>query len=93
MGLLTIHFFSASPVTLHIWEELKKWLSPEIRLPPLTPKNAILGIVEDESYETDDIKSINLILLTFRHSLYNRRDATIPPNFFYARERLNLCKR
>ena len=33
----SFHFFSACPVTLHIWEELKKWLSPEIRLPPLIP--------------------------------------------------------
>ena len=44
----SFHFFSACPVTLHIWEELKKWLSPKIQLPPLTPQNAILGIVEDE---------------------------------------------
>ena len=55
----SFHFFS---VTLHIWEELKKSLSPEIRLPPLTPQNAILDIVEDESYETDEIKLINHIL-------------------------------
>ena len=79
----SFHFFSASPVTLHIWEELKKWLNPEIRFPPLTPQNAIPVIVEDESHETDDIKLINHILLTFKQSLYNRRDATIPPNFFY----------
>ena len=47
----SFHFFSACPVTLHICEELKKWLSPEILLPPLTPQNAILGIFEDELYE------------------------------------------
>ena len=63
----SFHVFSACPVTLHIWEELKKWLSSEIRLPPLTPQNAILGIVEDESYETDDIKLTNHILVTCKH--------------------------
>ena len=83
-------FFIACPVTLHIWKELKKWLSLETRLPPLTPQNAILGIVEHESYEADDIKLINHILLTFKHSPYNRRDAPTPPNFFYVRERLKL---
>ena len=76
----SFHFFSACPVTLRIWEELKKWLSPEIRLPPLTPQNAILGIVEDESYETDDIKLIC-------------RDAPTPPNFFYVRDRLKLVQK
>ena len=50
--------------------------------------NAIPGIVEDESLETDDIKLINHILLTFKQSLYNCRDAPTPPNFFYVRERL-----
>ena len=68
MDETSFHFFSACPVTLYIWEELKKWLSSEIRLPPLTPQNAILGIVEDESYEADDIKLINHVLLTFKHS-------------------------
>ena len=87
------HFFSACPVTLKIWEELKKWLSPEIRLPPLTPQNAIQGIVEDESHETDDIKLINHILLTFKHSLYNCRDALTLPNFFYVRERLKQAQK
>ena len=86
-------FFSACPVTLKIWEELKKWLRPEIRLPPLTPQNAILGIVEDESQETDDIKLINHILLTFKHSLYNCRDALTLPNFFYVRERLKQAQK
>ena len=76
------HFFSACPVTLQIWEELKKGLSPEIQLHPLTPLNAVLGIVEDESHETDDIKLINHILLTFKQSLYNRRDALTLPIFF-----------
>ena len=76
--------------TLHIWEEL---LSPEIRLPSLTLQNAILGIAEDESYKTEDIKLINHILLTSKHSLYNRRDAPIPPNFFYVREILNLLQK
>ena len=83
----------ACPVTLKIWEELKKWLSPEIRLPPVTPQNAILGIVEDESHETDDIKLINHILLTFKHSLYNCRDALTLPNFFYVRERLKQAQK
>ena len=87
------HFSSACPVTLHIWEELKKWLSPEIRLLPLTPQNAILGMVEDESHETDDIKLINHILLTFKQSLYNHRDAPTPPNFFYVRERLKQVQK
>ena len=87
------HFFSACPVTLQIWEELKKWLSPEIRLPPLTPQNAILGIVEDESHKTYDIKLINHILLTFKHLLYNRRDALTLPNFFYVRERLKQAQK
>ena len=62
-------------------------------MPPLTPQNAILGIAEDESYETDDIKLINNNLLTFKHSLYNRRDAPTPPNFFYVRERLKLVQK
>ena len=89
----SFRFFSACPLTLHIWEELRKWLSPEIRFPPLTSLNAILGIVEDESYETDDIKLIHHILLTFKHSLFNRRDAPTPPNFFYVRERSKLIQK
>ena len=89
----SFHCFSACPVTLHIWKELKKWLSPEILLPPLTPQNAILGIVEDESYETDDIKLINHILLTFKHSRYNCRDAPTPSNFCYVRKRLKLVQK
>ena len=86
------HFFSACPVTLQIWEKLKKWLSPDIWLPPLTPQNAILGIVEDELHETDDIKLINHIL-TFMQSLYNHRVAPTPPNFFYVRERLKQVQK
>ena len=73
------HFFSACPATVHIWEEPKKWLSPKTQLPPLTPQN---GIVEDEPYETDDIKLINHILLPFKHLLYNRRDVPTLPDFF-----------
>ena len=52
-----------------------------------------IGIVEDESYERDDIKLINHTLLTFKHSLYNRRDASTPPNLFYVRERLKLVQK
>ena len=79
---------------MHIWEELKKWLNPEIRLPPLTPQNAILGIVEDESHETDDIKLLNHILLTFNQSLHiNHRDTPTPPTFFYVRERLKQVQK
>ena len=68
-------------------------LISEIRLPPLTPQNAVLGIVEDESQETDDIQLINHILLTFKHSLYNCRDALTLPNFFYVRERLKQAQK
>ena len=50
-------------------EGTEKVVKSEIRLTPLTPQNAILGIAEDESFETDDIKLINHILLTFKHSL------------------------
>ena len=59
----------------------------------LTPQNAILGIVEDESYETNDIKLINYILMTFKHSLYNRREIPTPLNFLYVRERLKLVQK
>ena len=62
-------------------------------MPSLTPQNAILGIVEDKSYVRDDIKLINHILLTFKDSLYNRRDTPTPPNFFYVRERLKLVQK
>ena len=71
----------------------EKVIKPEIRLPPLTPQNAILGMVEDESHETDDIKLISHILLTFKQSLYSRRDALTPPNFFYVRERLKQVQK
>ena len=80
MDETSLHFFSACAVTLHIWKELKTWLSPERRSPPLTPQNAIPSKAEDESYKTDGIKLINHILLTFKHSLYNHRDASTPPN-------------
>ena len=43
--------------------------------------------------ETDDIKLINHILLTFKHSLYNCRDALTLPNFFYERERLKQAQK
>ena len=62
-------------------------------MPPLIPQNAILGIMEDESHETDDIKLINHILLTFKQSLYNRRDALTLPTFFYARERFKQAQK
>ena len=58
-----------------------------------TERHPILSIVEDESYETADIKLINHILLIFKHSLYNCRDALTPPNFFYVRERLKLVQK
>ena len=63
------------------------------KYPPGTPQNAVLGIVEDESYETDDFNLINHILLTFKHSLYNRRDAPTSPNNFYVKERLKLVQK
>ena len=62
-------------------------------MPPLTPQNAILGLAEDESYETDDNKLINHILLTFNHSLYICRDAPTPPSSFYVRERLKFVQK
>ena len=62
-------------------------------MPPLTPQNAILGKVKDEVHETDDIKLINHILLTFKQLLYNCRDALTPPNFFYVRERLKQVQK
>ena len=60
---------------------------------PLTPQNAIIGIVEDESYETNNIKLIDHILLTFKHSLFYRRDPPTDTYFFYARERLKLVQK
>ena len=49
--------------------------------------------MEDESQETDDIQLINHVLLTFKHSLYNCRDALTLPNFFYVRERLKQAQK
>ena len=68
-------------------------VSPEIRLPSLTPQNAILGMVEDESYKRDDIKLINHILPTFKDSLYNCRDTLTALKFFSVRERLKLVQK
>ena len=51
----------------------------------------MLGIVEDESHETDDIKLINHILLTFKQSLYARKDAPTPPPFL--KERLKQVQK
>ena len=39
----TIHLFCQCPVTSELWEKLQRCLSPNLTLPRLTVKNALLG--------------------------------------------------
>ena len=77
----SIHMFSECSISVSIWNKLERWLSPELKLPQLTPQSAILGFL-DSDLDIHDLKLINHILLIFKQAIYNLRKKSTPPNFF-----------
>ena len=62
-----IHVFSEWNVIQKIWTKLGEWLSPELNLPALTPRNAILGILAKDAHL--DLL-LNHILILFKQGIY-----------------------
>ena len=68
-----IHLFCQCPVTSELWEKLQGCLSPNITLPRLTVKNALLGYMPTAAENESILNLINHIILIFKRSIFEMR--------------------
>ena len=68
-----IHLFCQCPVTSELWEKLQGCLSPNLTLPRLTVKNALLGYMPTAAENKFILNLINHIILIFKRSIFEMR--------------------
>ena len=65
-----INLFCQCPVTSELWEKLQRCLFPNLTLPQLTVKNAILGYMPTVAENKIILNLINHIILIFKRSIF-----------------------
>ena len=83
-----IHLFCQCPVTSELWEKLQRCLSPNLTLPQLTVKNALLGYMPTVAENKFILNLINHIILIFKRSIFEMQYKQSIPSIFYVANRI-----